>query len=250
MRAEVRSPEHGGAAQHPARLRGSLVSLHSSTWIPQRTQQHDHRFFPEPQRDRRSWRHAGWDTGSRENPTREVSMATSTIDGELLETLSASFSGTVLLPEDDGYDEARLVHNGLIDRRPALIARCQGTADIAEAIGLARASSLEISVRGGGHNVAGRAVADGGLMIDLVGDEGNPCRRVGANRARTGRCDVEGAEPGDAPPRARRHRRCDLVDGDRRLHPRRRARLADGEARARGRQPARRRARDGGRRDR
>ena len=95
-------------------------------------------------------------------------MATATIDGALLEALSASFSGTVLLPEDDGYDEARLVHNGLIDRRPALIARCQGTADIAEAIGLARASSLEISVRGGGHNVAGRAVADGGLMIDLA----------------------------------------------------------------------------------
>ena len=95
-------------------------------------------------------------------------MATATIDGALLEALSASFSGTVLLPGDDGYDEARLVHNGLIDRRPALIARCQGTADIAEAIGLARASSLEISVRGGGHNVAGRAVADGGLMIDLA----------------------------------------------------------------------------------
>ncbi len=95
-------------------------------------------------------------------------MATATIDGALLEALSASFSGTVLLPGDDGYDEARLVHNGLVDRRPALIARCQGTADIAEAIGLARASSLEISVRGGGHNVAGRAVADGGLMIDLA----------------------------------------------------------------------------------
>ena len=99
-------------------------------------------------------------------------MATATIDGALLEALSASFSGTVLRPGDDGYDEARLVHNGLVDRRPALIARCQGTADIAEAIGLARASSLEISVRGGGHNVAGRAVTDGGLMIDLSAMKG------------------------------------------------------------------------------
>ncbi len=61
-------------------------------------------------------------------------MAISTIDGELLEALTATFSGTVLQPGDDGYDEARSVHNGLIDRRPALIARCHGTADIADAI--------------------------------------------------------------------------------------------------------------------
>ena len=94
-------------------------------------------------------------------------MAISTIDAGLLETLTGTFSGTVLLPDDDGYDDARGVQNGLIDRRPALIARCQGAADIADAIGIARSSRLEISVRGGGHNVAGRAVADGGVMIDL-----------------------------------------------------------------------------------
>jgi len=95
-------------------------------------------------------------------------MAISTIDAGLLEALTGTFSGTVLLPDDDGYDDARRVHNGLIDRRPALIARCQGAADIADAIGIARSSGLEISVRGGGHNVAGRAVADGGVMIDLA----------------------------------------------------------------------------------
>jgi FAD/FMN-containing dehydrogenase len=94
-------------------------------------------------------------------------MAVSTIDGQLLEAFNATFSGAVLLPGDDGYDDARRVHNGLIDRRPALIARCQGAADIADAIGIARSSGLEISVLGGGHNVAGRAVADGGVMIDL-----------------------------------------------------------------------------------
>ena len=94
-------------------------------------------------------------------------MAISTIDGALLEALTSTFSGTVLLPGDHGYDDARRIHNGLIDRHPALIARCRGTADIADAIGLARSSGLEISVRGGGHNVAGRAVAEGGLMIDL-----------------------------------------------------------------------------------
>jgi FAD/FMN-containing dehydrogenase len=94
-------------------------------------------------------------------------MAISTIDGEALEALAAAFSGTILQPGDEGYDDARRVHNGLIDRRPAVIARCAVTADIQDAVKLARANELEISVRGGGHNVAGRAVAEGGVMIDL-----------------------------------------------------------------------------------
>lgn len=79
----------------------------------------------------------------------------------------ATCSGVVLEPADAGYDEARRVHNGLIDRRPALIAQCRGAADVANAVRYARASGLDISVRGGGHNVAGRAVADGALMVDL-----------------------------------------------------------------------------------
>ena len=94
-------------------------------------------------------------------------MAISTIDGELLEAFAGSVSGSVVLPHDDGYDDVRRIQNGLIDRRPAVIVRCAGASDIAEAVKLARSSGLEISVRGGGHNVAGRAVAEGGLMIDL-----------------------------------------------------------------------------------
>ncbi len=78
------------------------------------------------------------------------------------------FSGRLLGPDDDGYDEARRIHNGLIDKRPALIARCLGTADVAAAVDLARERGLEVSVRGGGHNVAGKAVTDGGVMIDLA----------------------------------------------------------------------------------
>ena len=89
------------------------------------------------------------------------------IDEEPLHSLAATFSGLVLRPGEDGYDEARRIHNGLIDKRPALIARCRGTADIIDALRFARESGLEISVRGGGHNVAGRAVTDGGVMIDL-----------------------------------------------------------------------------------
>jgi FAD/FMN-containing dehydrogenase len=72
-----------------------------------------------------------------------------------------------LLPGDHGYDEVRRVHNGLVDKRPALIARCRSAADIVEAVNLARRLRLEIAVRGGGHSVAGRSVVDGGLMIDL-----------------------------------------------------------------------------------
>ncbi|HEU5431445.1 MAG TPA: FAD-binding oxidoreductase, partial [Thermomicrobiales bacterium] len=75
--------------------------------------------------------------------------------------------GAALRPDDAGYDEARAVHNGLIDRRPALIVRCSGAADVVEAVNFARDNRLPLSVRGGGHNVAGNAVCDGGLMIDL-----------------------------------------------------------------------------------
>jgi FAD/FMN-containing dehydrogenase len=86
---------------------------------------------------------------------------------------------------DAGYDEARRVHNGMIDKRPALVARCRSAADVVAALARAREDRLEPSVRGGGHNVAGTAVADGGLMIDLAlmkRIEVDPARR----RARAG----------------------------------------------------------------
>ena len=81
--------------------------------------------------------------------------------------LARSFTGQLLQPSEPGYEEARHVHNGLIDKRPALIARGRGTADVADAVKLARTLNLDIAVRGGGHNVAGRATIEGGLMIDL-----------------------------------------------------------------------------------
>src|SRR5687768_1671696 len=70
-------------------------------------------------------------------------------------------------PGDVRYDEARRVHNGLIDRRPAVIARCRSSDEIAAAIGDARSSGLAISVQGGGHSIAGRALVKGGVVIDL-----------------------------------------------------------------------------------
>jgi len=81
--------------------------------------------------------------------------------------LAQAFLGQILEPSDAGYNAARKVHNGLIDKRPAVIARCRGLADITDAVRYAQAHKLEISVKGGGHNVGGRAVSDNGLMIDL-----------------------------------------------------------------------------------
>lgn len=93
----------------------------------------------------------------------------------------------ILRPDDAGYDDARRIHNGLIDKRPALIARCRTPADVVAALARARHEELEVSVRGGGHNVAGRAVTAGGLMIDL-----SPMKEVVVDpRARTAR-----AQPG------------------------------------------------------
>src|SRR5512144_985885 len=81
--------------------------------------------------------------------------------------LGTSFSGELLRRGDGGYDEARRLHNGLIDKRPALIARCRSVGDIVLAVNFARENGLELAVRGGGHNVAGRATVDDGLMLDL-----------------------------------------------------------------------------------
>jgi FAD/FMN-containing dehydrogenase len=91
-----------------------------------------------------------------------------TLDDILVRDLAGRVSGAVIAPHHDGYDAARAVHNGLVDRRPALIVRCRTPADVVNALALARGARLEVSVRGGGHNVAGRAVTEGGVMIDLA----------------------------------------------------------------------------------
>lgn len=103
------------------------------------------------------------------------------LDQARITELSARFSGVLLRPDQSGYDEVRRVHNGMIDRRPALIAGCLGNADIVDAVNFACTHDLDLAVRGGGHNVAGRAVCDGGLMLDMSLMKGihvDPVRRT------------------------------------------------------------------------
>ncbi|MCK0509764.1 FAD-binding oxidoreductase [Aromatoleum buckelii] len=84
-----------------------------------------------------------------------------------IEDFKAHFQGEVLLPDDARYDEVRQIWNAMMDRRPGLIARCVSPEDVVQAVRLARKHNLLVSIRGGGHNIAGNAVCDDGLMIDL-----------------------------------------------------------------------------------
>ena len=94
-------------------------------------------------------------------------MAQHTILAEQIERFEAGFHGDLIRPDDADYDDARAVWNGMIDKRPALLARCRGIRDVISAVDFARENELLVAVRGGGHNVAGTAVCDDGLVIDL-----------------------------------------------------------------------------------
>lgn len=98
-----------------------------------------------------------------------------------VDKFKAGLRGALLQPGEAGYDEARKVWNGMIDKRPALIARCAGVADVIHCVNFARANNLLVAVRGGGHNLSGNAVCDGGLTIDLSRMKGmrvDPARRT------------------------------------------------------------------------
>src|SRR5262245_53579169 len=79
-----------------------------------------------------------------------------------------SFRGALVVPTNPEYEAARKIWNGAVDRRPAVIARCAGVADVVAAVRFARERDLEVAVRGGGHNVAGTSVCDDGVVIDLA----------------------------------------------------------------------------------
>ena len=93
--------------------------------------------------------------------------AETTLEGAAVSELADSLRGALLMSGNDGYDHARAVWNGMIDKRPALIARCEGAADVSNAMMFARERDLLVAVRGGGHSISGKAVCEGGLMIDM-----------------------------------------------------------------------------------
>jgi FAD/FMN-containing dehydrogenase len=114
------------------------------------------------------------------------------LSSNAIEELKAATRGQVLLPGDSGFDDARRIWNAMIDRRPAAIVRCAGVADVRRAVAFARDNDLLLAVRGGGHNIAGSAVCDDGLVIDL-----SPMKSVRVDAA-TRRAYVEpGATLGD-----------------------------------------------------
>src|SRR5215470_5976328 len=97
----------------------------------------------------------------------KLSGAETTIEGAAVRDLRSSLGGTLLTPGDEGYEAARRVWNGMIDKHPALIARCADTADVVRAVTFARERELLLAVRGGGHSFPGYSTCDGGLVIDL-----------------------------------------------------------------------------------
>jgi len=108
------------------------------------------------------------------------------LDDLVLDKFGSRLRGNLVRPSDQDYDRARRVWNGMVDKRPAVIARCAGAADVVECVRFARDHELLVSVRGGGHNYAGKSVCEGGLMIDLAPMKGirvDPVRRTASAQA-------------------------------------------------------------------
>ena len=124
-------------------------------------------------------------------PAITSSGAETSIEAAAVKELAGGLRGPLLMSGDVDYDHARAVWNGMIDRKPALIARCEGASDVSNAITFARERDLLVAVRGGGHSISGKAVPEGGLMIDMVltivvvgwiGSQGNGWRRGNLER--------------------------------------------------------------------
>lgn len=113
--------------------------------------------------------------------TKGTTLTEVVLKDSTIQDFKARLRGTLLRPGDAGYDETRKVYNAMIDKRPALIVCCTGAADVITAVTFARTHDLLVSVRGGGHSIAGKAVYDGAVLIDLSSLKGlrvDPVRRT------------------------------------------------------------------------
>ena len=103
------------------------------------------------------------------------------VDEAMVQGFKAGLRGELLCSGDEGYDTARKIFNGMFDKRPGLIARCAGTADVINSVNFARRHKLSVAVRGGGHSAAGKSVCDGGMLVDLSPMQGmrvDPAKRT------------------------------------------------------------------------
>jgi hypothetical protein len=139
------------------------------------------------------------------------------LNASSLDALAAGIRGGIVTPDAADYDAARKIWNGMVERRPAVIARCLNAQDVRTALGFAREHDMRLSLRGAGHHIAGNSVADGGLVIDQ-------CARCAGRAARRFR-------PRGAGLRACHAARHQLDDRRRRPLSGRRLRLADAQAR-------------------
>jgi FAD binding domain len=149
---------------------------------------------------------------------RDDGLIESNLEEAAIGDFKASLQGALLRPAEAGYDDARKIWNAMIDKRPAMIACCRGAADVINAVNFARTHEILVAVRGGGHNVAGNAACDGGLMIDL-----SPMKSVRVDpEQRIARADLGRVRPRDPGFWAGDDRRPDFDDGNCRRHARRR----------------------------
>ncbi len=164
-----------------------------------------------------------------------------------LRTLRSRLRGKACLADEAGYHEARTVWNAMIDRSPEVAVRCAGAADVMNAVDFARRHDLVLSVKGGGHNIAGNAVSDGGVLLDLGAMNVRPCRSRDAPRLGRAGCAPARRRPGDPDLRPRRSHGHQFDDGDRGPDARRRLRMDLAPLRDDHRQPRVGRRRAGGR---
>jgi FAD/FMN-containing dehydrogenase len=102
-----------------------------------------------------------------ERHDQERASSSEGVEGAVLDAFLSGLRDTAIRPDDEGYDRARAVWNGMIDRHPAMIVRCAAAADVIRTVEFARDRTVDLAVRGGGHNIAGSAVCEGGIVIDL-----------------------------------------------------------------------------------